>query len=791
MDNGGGIDGGGANLAQKFAALAVTSNSNDSPNPNNNHNDNDGLFQVMKAVEAAEVTIKQQADENTRLRTELQKKMQELEKFKSDNSTAQRPSLVDNWDNHAQRPLRAHQFDSSVVNQGDGVSGTGGIFLNNPSGAIVQKDIMRNNEDHDTQSHAESQSESSKINGNLKVLSGGQKPVDNVGFSQFSSPSTASFSPNRLQMEGECDPRFNLSGRGLMPIAEVNNTSLWKQDLFVSIREQEEEILQLRRHLADYSIKEAQIRNEKYVLEKHIAYMRMAFDQQQQDLVDAASKALSYRQDIIEENISLTYALQAAQQERSTFVSSLLPLLAEYSLQPPYHDAQSIVSNLKVLLKHLQEKLSITEAKLKESHYQLAPWRSDVNSNFPPQSPSHPVGVASNKNVLELVPRPAYSYGNVPITSSDPQTTADWDMLGHHQSGLGDGVAKNLEPDDIVRYSPHSSRHTASQDVRAQLSVSQGDSHPTRYGEETATKQVTFSDTVSSTEMDELDAEGQQNERDPSNWGSKNSPFSTSLDDPTSSYSPYLAPVLEEPSSSFSEAGDDDPLPAIEGLQISGDACPGHDLQASGFSINGTTSCNFEWVRHLEDGSFNYIEGAKQPNYLVTADDVDTYLAIEVQPLDDRKRKGELVKVFANEHRKISCDPDMLSCIEKTLYNGHASYRVSLSTGYLDIWEPATLAIKREGYSIKGSGPSGVVVTEKFSPTTSVTIPFAHPTEFCIISSGVEHILRAENSSTMTHSVQQNSLQSCSRDTIVLTLRFFIKRAGEKRKGKKRGLFFK
>jgi hypothetical protein len=35
-----------------------------------------------------------------------------------------------------------------------------------------------------------------------------------------------------------------------------------------------------------------------------------AFDQQQQDLVDAASKALSYRQDIIEENIRLTYALQ-------------------------------------------------------------------------------------------------------------------------------------------------------------------------------------------------------------------------------------------------------------------------------------------------------------------------------------------------------------------------------------------------------------------------------------------------------------------------------------------------
>ena len=33
------------------------------------------------------------------------------------------------------------------------------------------------------------------------------------------------------------------------------------------------------------------------------------------------------------------------------------------------------------------------------------------------------------------------------------------------------------------------------------------------------------------------------------------------------------------------------------------------------------------------------VTGAKQPNYLVTADDVETYLAIEVQPLDNRKRK--------------------------------------------------------------------------------------------------------------------------------------------------------
>ncbi|GFZ15806.1 hypothetical protein Acr_25g0002150 [Actinidia rufa] len=272
------------------------------------------------------------------------KKLEELNAEKSDNSTGRRPSLVDHWDDHAEGPRSLHELDSSVVSQGDGVTSTSGTFLSQPSGTVIQQ--IRNNEDHAMQTRAESHSESIKIDGSLKVLSGGQRTVDSAGFSQFSLH-LHHFSPRRHQMEVESDPQFNLSGHGLMPMAEVNNSSVWKQDVFVKIREHEEEILQLRKLLADYSIKETQIRSEKYVLEKRIAYMRMAFDQQQQDLVDAASKALSYRQDIIEENIRLTYALQAAQEERSTFVSSLLPLLAEYSLQPPVPDAKSIIGNLK------------------------------------------------------------------------------------------------------------------------------------------------------------------------------------------------------------------------------------------------------------------------------------------------------------------------------------------------------------------------------------------------------------------------------------------------------------
>ncbi|XP_071724556.1 uncharacterized protein [Rutidosis leptorrhynchoides] len=650
-------------LTDKLSGLAL--NFDGLPVKNNNvediNSENNSLFQVMKAVEAAEATIKQQVDENNRLRNELQRKMHELERY-----------------------VR-----------------------------LTKLQIRR--------------------------------------IWWFRWRSKPNISKSVAQIE-----------------SNDNSSSLWKQ-------EHEEEIMQLRKHLAEYSIKEGQIRNEKYLLEKRIAYMRLAFDQQQQELVDAASKALSYRQDIIEENIRLTYQLQAAQQERSTFVSSLLPLLSDYSLQPQGTDAQSIVSNVKVLFKHLQEKLIVTESKLKELQYQLAPWRTDD-----PQSASHSIGadLTSNKHGLELVAQPMYSQGKIPTTSSHVQTATDWDHLGHPQGDSGGVITRNLEFDDLGRFSPLSSRNEAAHDMPAQLAVTRADVNIAKNGDEGVNKQVTFRDPVSNGDIDESDTEGHQNEREPSNWPG-NSPYTTTLDDP--SYSPFLPPVLEEPSSSFSEAADD-ALPAIEGLQISGEAYPGKELQASGYSINGTTSCNFEWVRHLEDGSVNYIEGAKQPNYLVNADDVDSYLAIEVQPLDDRKRKGELVKVFANEHRKITCEPGMQLFIEKALHQGHASFKVSYSSRFLDIWEQATLAIKRDAFSVKCSGSSGVVVTEKFSPSTSVAIPYGHDMEFVVIcSDNSEYLLRAEGNPTDF---------SCSRDTIVLTMRLFILRAGEKKKGKKRVFLF-
>lgn len=769
MENGVGFDGGG-NLSQQLSALTIDDSVNGYSNNINGMNKSDGLFQVMKAVEAAEATIKQQVEENHRLRSELQKRIQELENYKSSHTKAESCHPTDHWSDHGYLPQTNNRAVSPSMSPTEGIKTGNESAFYDSSRLVLRQGFTGDVVDPMIQVSRGSHLETQNINGAIKMLSSGHTAKDNGGLSQFSSASPASCSPSRYQLEGEYDRQFNVSGhgQGMVAISELKNAGSPLKQVVVDTRDQEQEILLLRRYLVDYSIKEAQIHNEKLALEKRIAYMRLAFDQQQQDLVDASSKALSYRQDIIEENIRLTYALQDAQEERSTFVSSLMPLLAEYSLQPPVADAQSIVSNVKVLFRHLQEKLIGIETKLKESQYQLAAWRSDVNSSFA-QSPLYSFG---NKNGLELVPQQAYSDGQVPIPS-DHLTARGWDVPGH-----SDGVAENSELDP-GRYSPLISRKNHSPATNAQIAGDQGNSNPTSKNEETTTKQVTFSDPVSYNDVEDFDNHNEGNEGEPMvDWNSKNTPYTNTLEDPNS-YSPYLTPVHEEPSSSFSEAADDDPLPVVEALQISGEAFPGRELQASGYSLNGTTSCNFEWVRHMEDGSVSYIEGAKQPNYLVTADDVDTCLAIEVQPMDNRKRKGELVTVFANEHRKIVCDPDMQDHIRRALQAGQAEHRVSLWAGYLDIWEAVTLVIKKDAINIKGSGPS---VTDKFDSSTTVFVPCGNPIEFAFISSSgsVERRFR----------VEQHESSGSSRDVIVLTMRFFIKRVVEKKKMKKKGLFF-
>ncbi|OAO93951.1 hypothetical protein AXX17_AT5G08290 [Arabidopsis thaliana] len=290
-------------LAERFSGVGL----GESSGSHENDVKNDSLFQVIKAVEAAEATIKQQVEENNLLKAELQRRYLELAKYKSGESLPQTSDLGNhsNTTTGGSSPLHQSAAGISLVDRRKGKINASAAH---PSGMlVVHQHVHPNGEEATVSNRSEDHhSEGIMTNGIVRGTVGGG------GTSQLSSsPSTISLSPMRPLLEGDHDLHINSSSHELMPVGEVNNSgTAWKQELIHKVQEQDQEILRLRKYLADYSTKEVQIRNEKYVLEKRIAHMRSAFDQQQQDLVDAASKALSYRQEIIEENIRLTYALQ-------------------------------------------------------------------------------------------------------------------------------------------------------------------------------------------------------------------------------------------------------------------------------------------------------------------------------------------------------------------------------------------------------------------------------------------------------------------------------------------------
>ncbi|KAI4967908.1 hypothetical protein ZWY2020_005522 [Hordeum vulgare] len=85
--------------------------------------------------------------------------------------------------------------------------------------------------------------------------------------------------------------------------------------------------------------------------------------------------------------------------------------MSEYeNLRPSVPDAQSIVGNLKVLFRHLQEQLMLTEEKVKESQYQITPWQNELptKTSLLAQSPNNPLEKVPNKSSLDIVPQTPY-----------------------------------------------------------------------------------------------------------------------------------------------------------------------------------------------------------------------------------------------------------------------------------------------------------------------------------------------------------------------------------------------
>ncbi|KAH0449022.1 hypothetical protein IEQ34_022822 [Dendrobium chrysotoxum] len=203
----------------------------------------------------------------------------------------------------------------------------------------------------------------------------------------------------------------------------------------------------------------------------------------------------------------------------------------------------------------------------------------------------------------------------------------------------------------------------------------------------------------------------------------------------------YIPSPLETQASPFTEVGEPS-LPGIEVFQIIGEAKPGCTLRACGYPTNGTYLCIFQWVRHLENGTRQSIEGATVPDYVVTADDVDTYLAVDCIPMDESGRQGELVSLFANNQNKITCDSDMQHEIETHLSSGRAVFNVMLL----------------------------------------IKVPNGQSTQFVLIGSDGTTLPFSTSGTSQPHSLE-NDIRL--RDIIVLSMRYFQSKAVDgKRKGK-------
>ncbi|GAB2270758.1 hypothetical protein Dimus_005627 [Dionaea muscipula] len=201
--------------------------------------------------------------------------------------------------------------------------------------------------------------------------------------------------------------------------------------------------------------------------------------------------------------------------------------------------------------------------------------------------------------------------------------------------------------------------------------------------------------------------------------------------------------------------------PGIEGFQVVGDARPGGKLLGCGYPIRGTSLCMFQWVRHLDDGTSQYIEGATNPDYAVTADDVDKYVAVNCVPMDDKGRQGKLVRVIANNENKITCDPDMQLEIDTYLSKGHATFSILMLVNTAENWEPATLTLKRSGFQVKINETGSTPIFERFSKDLLIKIPSGISSQF---------VLTIHNGSSHPFSTHNDVRK---RDTIVLTMRMF------------------
>lgn len=117
---------------------------------------------------------------------------------KLDGPMAQGSHSGDTWNKQVNGPHEAHYPITSTDNQEVKINRLGVNSVFRASGPLVlHHDLQPNSEDAAMRSHLDSNTNNSNTNGTMKELRGSQTAADNAGVSQFSSPSTPSFSPGR------------------------------------------------------------------------------------------------------------------------------------------------------------------------------------------------------------------------------------------------------------------------------------------------------------------------------------------------------------------------------------------------------------------------------------------------------------------------------------------------------------------------------------------------------------------------------------------------------------------
>ncbi|CAI0384807.1 unnamed protein product [Linum tenue] len=492
--------------------------------------------------------------------------------------------------------------------------------------------------------------------------------------------------------------------------------------LYSKMTDQKDEIQMLRKQIAAAGVRELQLLSEKYALERKFSELRRAIDDKQNEAVTAALNELVRRKGDLEENFKLAHNLKLVDDERYIFVSSILGLLGEHGIWPHAVNASAISNSVKNLHNELQWKI-------KSSHYPVVTSRDilgyDIATFF--------INIIQER-IRELTST---------VGSQMESGNHDKDNFGpgiltgqfHHQSmGHNTNHHNFIEPSDNML-----GRMPQNNIAEGPSSMLDNDRQPQPYNNNF--QEFEFNHDSFNKGLNVRAQEMTKDLRPPSNGD-------------------------HEMTSSIS-----DDRPGIEGFQIVGEAAPGERLLGCGYPVRGTSLCMFQWVRHLDDGTRQYIEGATNPEYIVTADDVDKVIAVECIPMDDQGRQGELVRLFANGQRKIKSDPDMQSEIDAFISSGEASFSVLLLMDSSENWEPIDLVLQRSGYRMKSKITDEPIFAEKFSKDLSIKIP----------SGSTQFVLTSSDGTSFPLSTSTVRM----RETLVLTLRMFQSKAlDDKRKGR-------